>query len=77
MQTKVLNTEAVSDMDNQSLSEFLKKNGMSLTVEEVRKVCGILGRDPTLTELHIFNTEWSEHCSYKSSKTLFYRGDPS
>lgn len=27
-----------------------------------------LGRDPTQTELAIVSAEWSEHCSYKSSK---------
>ena len=27
-----------------------------------------LGRDPTPTEIHIVAAEWSEHCSYKSSK---------
>ncbi|MCL4544800.1 MAG: phosphoribosylformylglycinamidine synthase subunit PurL [Chloroflexi bacterium] len=28
-----------------------------------------LGRDPSLVELYIFNTQWSEHCSYKSSRS--------
>ena len=28
-----------------------------------------LGREPTITELGIFSAMWSEHCSYKSSKT--------
>ena len=28
-----------------------------------------LNRKPTLTELGIFSAMWSEHCSYKSSKT--------
>ncbi|GAB4309517.1 MAG: phosphoribosylformylglycinamidine synthase subunit PurL [Myxococcota bacterium] len=28
----------------------------------------MLERDPTLSELHIFAIQWSEHCSYKSSR---------
>ena len=28
-----------------------------------------LDREPTITELGIFSAMWSEHCSYKSSKT--------
>ncbi|HEY5427431.1 MAG TPA: phosphoribosylformylglycinamidine synthase subunit PurL, partial [Candidatus Tumulicola sp.] len=27
-----------------------------------------LGRDPTVVELHAFDAQWSEHCSYKSSR---------
>ena len=33
----------------------------------------LLGRAPTLTELTLFDTMWSEHCSYKSSKPLLKR----
>jgi phosphoribosylformylglycinamidine synthase len=30
----------------------------------------LLGRDPTRVEATIFNTMWSEHCSYKSSRRV-------
>ncbi|MFN0165874.1 MAG: phosphoribosylformylglycinamidine synthase subunit PurL [Bryobacteraceae bacterium] len=39
-----------------------------LTETEYGKIVGILGREPTLTELGIFSVMWSEHCSYKSSR---------
>src|SRR6186713_3468444 len=39
-----------------------------LTREEFEKIVGMLGRQPTLTELGIFSVMWSEHCSYKSSR---------
>jgi phosphoribosylformylglycinamidine synthase subunit PurL len=39
-----------------------------LTEGEYRKIVGILGREPTYTELGIFSVMWSEHCSYKSSR---------
>src|ERR1041384_997166 len=39
-----------------------------LSSEELKTLLGILGRDPTLTELGIFSVMWSEHCSYKSSR---------
>ncbi|MCK4715137.1 MAG: phosphoribosylformylglycinamidine synthase, partial [Candidatus Aenigmarchaeota archaeon] len=58
----------ISKINDSELSEFMKENGISLTLSEARLVTKKLGRDPTLTELHIFNTEWSEHCSYKSSR---------
>jgi len=38
-----------------------------LNAEEYGKICAILGRTPTFTELGIFSVMWSEHCSYKNS----------
>ena len=40
-----------------------------LSTEEYAKVLTIMGRNPSLTELGIFSVMWSEHCSYKSSRT--------
>ncbi len=40
----------------------------NLTDDEFKKIVGILGRDPNLTELGMFSVMWSEHCSYKSSR---------
>ena len=48
--------------------DFLKKNGVSLSPGEYARVCELLGRRPTVVELHMFNVMWSEHCSYKSSR---------
>jgi phosphoribosylformylglycinamidine synthase II len=39
-----------------------------LTPAEYGKIVGILGREPSYTELGIFSVMWSEHCSYKSSR---------
>jgi phosphoribosylformylglycinamidine synthase len=41
----------------------------NLTDLEYERIVAMLGRDPTLTELGIFSALWSEHCSYKHSKT--------
>jgi phosphoribosylformylglycinamidine synthase subunit PurL len=38
-----------------------------LNAEEYGKICAILGRIPSFTELGIFSVMWSEHCSYKNS----------
>jgi phosphoribosylformylglycinamidine synthase II len=54
------------------LDDFVSRAGgwgISLTAEEIRAVARVLGRAPTRTELHLFDAEWSEHCSYKSSKS--------
>jgi len=39
-----------------------------LSRDEFNSIQEILGRPPTYTELGIFSSMWSEHCSYKSSK---------
>ena len=41
---------------------------MSLESQELSDLKDKIGRDPSSTELHIVAAEWSEHCSYKSSK---------
>lgn len=48
--------------------ELVKKH--NLTPEEFERLKGILGRDPTYTELGIFSVMWSEHCSYKNTRPL-------
>lgn len=41
---------------------------MNLEPQEIDELKLKIGRDPTSTELQIVAAEWSEHCSYKSSK---------
>src|SRR5450755_1822886 len=41
-----------------------------LSPEEFQKIREILGREPNLVELGIYSALWSEHCSYKSSRTF-------
>jgi len=41
---------------------------MSLQKEELDYLAKKIGREPNDTERHIVAAEWSEHCSYKSSK---------
>jgi phosphoribosylformylglycinamidine synthase len=42
--------------------------GVALTPDEIRAIVAHLGRLPTDTELFAFDAQWSEHCSYKSSR---------
>jgi len=48
--------------------ELVQKH--NLTPEEYEKLKGVLGREPSYTELGIFSVMWSEHCSYKNSRRL-------
>ncbi|WP_027174353.1 phosphoribosylformylglycinamidine synthase subunit PurL [Methylobacterium sp. 10] len=46
--------------------ELVRQHG--LTPDEYERFRGLIGRDPTLTELGIVSAMWNEHCSYKSSR---------
>ncbi len=45
----------------------------NLTPAEYDRIVELVGREPNITELGIFSTMWSEHCSYKSSKVFLKR----
>lgn len=49
-------------------AELVEEHG--LTAEEYEKIVGILGREPSYTELGVFSALWSEHCGYKNSRPL-------
>jgi phosphoribosylformylglycinamidine synthase len=42
----------------------------NLTDHEYSRIEALLGRTPTFAELGIFSALWSEHCSYKHSKSV-------
>ena len=50
----------VSELSDEELTEALAEHGVGLTPYEARRVAELIGHDPTLTEVHIFNVEWSE-----------------
>ncbi len=59
--------------DDAALEGELRAHGLVLKVQEVRRIAARLGRDPTLVEAHAFDAQWSEHCSYKSSRQYLGR----
>ena len=63
-------TLSIIGKDDGEIREELTRNGLNLTTAEARRVAELLDRDPTIVEITIFNTMWSEHCSYKSSRAV-------
>ncbi len=53
--------------DTKVTPEVVKQHGLSK--DEYSRLKDILGREPNISELGIFSVMWSEHCSYKSSKS--------
>ena len=46
----------IKSMSDATLKDFLRKNAISLSIFEARKVVELIGRNPTITELYIFFT---------------------
>ncbi len=44
-----------------------------LRPDEIARIAAALGREPSTVELHAFDAQWSEHCSYKSSRRFLKR----
>ncbi|MDQ2818286.1 MAG: phosphoribosylformylglycinamidine synthase subunit PurL [Candidatus Eremiobacteraeota bacterium] len=55
------------------LSALLQSESLRLHPQELRAIAAAIGRDPTRAEAHAFAIQWSEHCSYKSSRALLGR----
>jgi phosphoribosylformylglycinamidine synthase subunit PurL len=57
-----------TSLEDAELKSTLAGHALTLSPDEARRVQELLGHAPTITELTLFDTMWSEHCSYKSSK---------
>ncbi len=53
-------------LEGKDQATLLKKHKMN--AQEFNTLTSFLGRLPTLTELGVTSSMWSEHCSYKSSR---------
>lgn len=54
----------------QRLLDTIRDRNLAMKPEEAEKLAGYVGRMPTPLEFHLFDTMWSEHCSYKSSRAV-------
>ncbi|MEO6912678.1 MAG: phosphoribosylformylglycinamidine synthase subunit PurL [Candidatus Baltobacteraceae bacterium] len=61
---------SIQTLTDAQLKEAARRAGLALRVDELRRIAHRLDRDPTLVEVHAFDAQWSEHCSYKSSRHL-------
>ncbi len=58
----------VRERDDEELHAAARDAGLGFRVDELRRVAAGLGRNPSIVEAHAFAAQWSEHCSYKSSR---------
>jgi phosphoribosylformylglycinamidine synthase len=66
-------TQTVAGLADEALARALRESGLALSVSEAQTIAARLGRDPTIVEAHGFDAQWSEHCSYKSSRSYLRR----
>jgi phosphoribosylformylglycinamidine synthase len=52
------------------LKSEIETRRLAMSLAEAKRLAAFVGRCPTPLEFHLFDTMWSEHCSYKSSKRL-------
>ncbi len=63
----------LKDADDEKLMQISREYGLALSIDEMKKVRDyFLGkkRNPTDVELQSIGQAWSEHCCYKSSKSI-------
>jgi phosphoribosylformylglycinamidine synthase subunit PurL len=58
---------------DEELERLARREALALTPAEMRAIAEKIGRNPTRAEAHAFAIQWSEHCSYKSSRALLRR----
>jgi len=63
----------VLERDDEELRAAARDAGLALRIDELRRVAKGLGRNPSTVEAHAFDAQWSEHCSYKSSRAQLKR----
>lgn len=62
--------------DDAGLAAELRARRLGLKPDEARKIQEMLGHPPSQAELCVFDIEWSEHCSYKSSRPVLKENLP-
>jgi len=65
-----LHSFRVEGLSDDELRAAAQSAGLALRLDELRRIAQTLGRDPSVVEVHAFDAQWSEHCSYKSSRHL-------
>jgi len=63
----------IAGSDDEELARLAHREALALSAAELRAIVERIGRNPTRAEAHAFAIQWSEHCSYKSSRELLRR----
>ena len=70
--TEVETVTGFTDMNGEELSEFIKKLGLAMDEGDIAFCQAYFrkeGRDPTITEIRMIDTYWSDHCRHTTFLT--------
>ena len=73
MPTEVEILDGFIDLNEEGLKVFLKNNGLAMTLGDLAHVQGYFKntekRNPTITEIKVLDTYWSDHCRHTTFST--------
>ena len=70
--TEVAVLEGFCDLDEKGLSDFIARYGLAMDLDDIRFTRQYFreeGRDPTITEIRMIDTYWSDHCRHTTFLT--------
>ena len=70
--TSVDTVEGFINLDEQGLADYLKAKGLAMDIDDLRFVRDYFkgeGRDPSITEIKVIDTYWSDHCRHTTFLT--------
>ena len=70
--TEVQVLDGFCDLDEKGLADFIKTNGLAMDLDDI-KFCQAYfkseGKNPTITEIKMIDTYWSDHCRHTTFLT--------
>lgn len=72
---KVEILDGFTELDSDGLLEFLQNNGLAMTIKDLKCIQNYFRNDekrnPTITEIKVLDTYWSDHCRHTTFMTRF------
>ena len=65
--------DGFTDLDEAGLAEFVNTYGLAMDIDDIRFCQAYFRsekRDPTITEIRMIDTYWSDHCRHTTFLTL-------
>ncbi len=76
--TEVQTLDGFIDMDREALSQFVKTMGLAMDIDDITFCQGYFkeeGRNPTVTEIRMIDTYWSDHCRHTTFLTVIDKAE--
>ncbi|MCD7859560.1 MAG: phosphoribosylformylglycinamidine synthase, partial [Firmicutes bacterium] len=74
----VATLEGFTALSREGLADFIEKYGLAMDLDDILFCQGYFreeGRDPTITEIRMIDTYWSDHCRHTTFGTVIDRAD--